>query len=49
MVVRGTASIPARNISTLKAPAKNESDTMAQPTFVTSGPVTPVMRLPSPK
>ncbi|MNC90945.1 hypothetical protein D3C83_71070 [compost metagenome] len=48
-VVRGTASMPARKISTLKAPAKNAREITAQPTLEMSGPPGPVRRLPSPK
>ena len=54
IVVRGTASMPERKISTLNAPAKKDSDTMAQVTLLTIGigdPDTPVVdsRLPTPK
>ncbi len=53
-VVRGTASMPERKISTLKAPAKNDSDRIAQRHVADHGIVAPeastlFSRLPTPK
>src|SRR5207249_11340764 len=54
MVVLGTASTPDRKISTLKAPAKKDKDTIAHATLLTIGTTTPeasaaVTILPTPK
>ena len=54
IVVFGTASMPERKISTLNAPAKKDSDTIAHVTLLTIGTAVPlalvaVSRLPMPK